>query len=369
MGRQTVEVARESSVGVDGLCAHSNITLLEEQIRILHPRFCAVLDPAAAKALKARTADTSTKVLSGLEGLTRMIEESEADIAFNSIMGRAGLEPTLTAIEKGMDVALANKETLVCAGTIVMQAARDKGVRILPVDSEHSAIFQCLFSGKREEVANIYLTASGGPFFGRRRAALTGVTKEQALAHPTWKMGQKISIDSATMMNKGFEVIEACHLFGVSADQVQVLVHRQSIVHSMVEFTDGCVIAQLGLPDMRSCIRYALTYPNRGTCPGPRLDLTAVGGVTFEKPDEQTFTLLPLARWAFAQGGLLPCVLNGANEAAVDLFLHEQIGFVQIFDIVERVVREYPNVQNPGLNDIVRADIQSRKLVRKVLQA
>ncbi|MCI8589523.1 MAG: 1-deoxy-D-xylulose-5-phosphate reductoisomerase [Clostridiales bacterium] len=365
VGRQTVDVARAYSVTVEGIAAYQNIHCLEEQIRLMHPRFCAVLHEEAAKDLSVRTADTDTKIVSGQEGLLQMIEASGADMAFNSIMGRAGLEPTLAAIHRGMDIALANKETLVCAGELVMQAAKENRVKILPVDSEHSAIFQCLLAGKREEVKRLILTASGGPFFGRTKDELRGISKEQALKHPTWSMGQKISIDSATMMNKGFEIIEACHLFGLSADKVDVIVHRESIIHSMVEFTDGCVMAQMGLPDMRSCIRYALFYPDRCVYQGESLDLTTLGKLTFYSPDEDTFSLLPLARRAFQTGGLLPCVLNAANEAAVDLFLHDQIEFMDIFDIVTKVVQTYPNSENPTLFEIMQADKEVRSAVKE----
>ncbi|MCI8332282.1 MAG: 1-deoxy-D-xylulose-5-phosphate reductoisomerase [Clostridiales bacterium] len=365
VGRQTVDVANSYSITVDGIAAYQNIACLEEQIRMLSPRYCAVLNEEAAKDLTVRTADTNTQILSGPQGLLHMIEESDADMAFNSIMGRAGLEPTLAAIHRGMDIALANKETLVCAGELVMQAAKENNVKILPVDSEHSAIFQCLLSGKREEVKHLLLTASGGPFLGRKKDELCGITKEQALKHPTWSMGQKISIDSATMMNKGFEIIEACHLFGVSADKVEVVVHRESVIHSMVEFTDGCVMAQMGVPDMRSCVRYALFYPDRCDYQGEGLNLAALGKLTFYAPDEETFTLLPLARQAYVAGGLLPCVLNAANEAAVDLFLHDKIGFTDIFDIVTRAVQTYPNQKAPTLAQIMQADQQVREAVKE----
>lgn len=366
VGTQAADVAREHKLTVDGICAARSVDTLEEQIREFHPRVCAVLDESAASELRVRVADTATQILAGTAGVLEMIDSSDADAAVNSIMGRAGLEPTLAAIGKGMNIALANKETLVTAGHIVMDVARKAGVAILPVDSEHCAIFQCLRAGEHDEVSRLILTASGGPFFGRKREELEAITVEQALAHPTWKMGAKITIDSATMMNKGFEVIEACHLFGVTPDEVDVVVHRESVIHSMVEFVDRSVIAQLAVPDMRMCVRYALTYPERAESAGEKLDFARIGRLTFASPDDENFPMLSLARSAFKKGGLIPCVLNGANETAVALFLDGKICFTDIFDLVKSVTEGYKNIDSPTLEQIAQADIESRNLVKKV---
>ena len=366
VGTQALDVARCNGVRVEGITAAKNSKEAEEQARAFGVSFCAMYDEDAAKDLKARLADTNIKVFSGTDGIVELIENSAADTAVNSITGIAGLKPTLAAIDKGMNIALANKETLVTAGDIVMSKAREKGVCVLPVDSEHCAIFQCLRCGGHKEVEKLILTASGGPFFGKTKDELSGITKEQALAHPTWKMGAKITVDSATMMNKGFEVIEAYHLFGVPADKIDVVVHRESIIHSMVEFCDGAVIAQLSVPDMRMCVRYALSYPERVTGNGKRLDLTEVSKLTFAKPDEKTFTLLPLAREAISLGGVVPCALNGANEAAVDLFLHEKISFTDIFTSVEKVALSFDSVPKPTIDDIFEADKISRIKTKEV---
>ncbi len=365
VGTQAADVARMHGLTVDGICASKNIALLEEQIREFKPRYCTVTDEASAKELALRVADTDTRILSGLSGVIEMIDLSDATVAVNSIMGRAGLEPTLAVIRKGMDLALANKETLVTAGEIVMSEARRAGVNVLPVDSEHCAIFQCLRAGNRDEVKRLILTASGGPFYGKSREELTEITVEQALAHPTWKMGAKITIDSATMMNKGFEVIEACHLFGVTPDEVDVVVHRESIIHSMVEFVDRSVIAQMAVPDMRMCVHYAITYPERGFSEGERLDLTKCGKLTFLPTDDKNFPMLNLARSSFKKGGLIPCVLNGANEAAVALFLDGKIRFTDIFDLVRDVTDNYSNILTPTLAEIAEADVRSRILLKE----
>lgn len=365
VGTQAADVARTHDLTVDGICAASNIKLLEEQIREFKPRFCAVMDERAAKELSAKVSDTDTHIFTGVEGVIEMIDRSDATVAVNSIMGRAGLEPTLAVIRNGMDLALANKETLVTAGDIVMAEAKRAGVNVLPVDSEHCAIFQCLRAGNRDEVKRLILTASGGPFYGKNREELTEITVEQALAHPTWKMGAKITIDSATMMNKGFEVIEACHLFCVTPDEVDVVVHRESIIHSMVEYVDRSVIAQMAVPDMRMCVHYALTYPERGVSHGERLDLTKAGTLTFLPTDDVNFPMLDLARESFRKGGLIPCVLNGANEAAVALFLDGKIKFTDIFDLVHHVTNNYKNIAAPTLEQIAEADVQSRILVKE----
>ncbi len=365
VGTQAADVARMHGLTVDGICAARNIALLEEQIREFKPRYCAVMDEMAARELSVKAADTDTRILSGVGGVIEMINLSDATVAVNSIMGRAGLEPTLAVIRNGMHLALANKETLVTAGEIVMAEANKAGINVLPVDSEHCAIFQCLRAGNRDEVRRLILTASGGPFYGKSREELTGITVEQALAHPTWKMGAKITIDSATMMNKGFEVIEACHLFGVTPDEVDVVVHRESIIHSMVEFVDRSVIAQMAVPDMRMCVHYALTYPERGVSHGERLDLTKVGTLSFLPTDDVNFPMLNLARESFKKGGLIPCVLNGANEAAVALFLDGKIKFTDIFDLVHHVTTTYKNIVDPTLAQIAEADEVSRILLKE----
>ena len=365
VGTQAADVSRSHSLNVDGICASTNIKILEEQIREFHPRYCAVVDVNAAKDLAVRVADTNTVVLSGIEGVVDMINLSDAEIAVNSIMGRAGLEPTLAIIRSGKDLALANKETLVTAGHIVMGEARKYGVNVLPVDSEHCAIFQCLRAGNKNEVSRLILTASGGPFYGKSFDQLSEITVEMALAHPTWKMGAKITIDSATMMNKGFEVIEACHLFGVSVENVDVVVHRESIIHSMVEYIDGSVIAQLAVPDMRMCVHYAMTYPNRGYSTAERLDFAKLGNLSFLPPDNENFPMLNLAREAFKMGGIIPCVLNGANEAAVSLFLNGKIKFTEISKLVKDITLNFNNINKPTLAEIAEADIRSRKLVNE----
>jgi len=355
IGRQAIDIARFNNWEVESICANSSIDILEKQIRLLAPKYCAVFDEKAAKLLKKAVSDCSTKIFSGEDGICSMIRNCESDIVINSIVGVAGLLPTLAAIDSGKDIALANKETLVCAGEIVMKRALEKGVKIIPVDSEHSAIFQCLRSGSRSELRRILLTASGGPFFGKSREGLESITVDQALAHPTWSMGRKITVDCATLMNKGFEIIEAVHLFGVPQEKVEVVVHRESTIHSMVEFNDGCVIAQLGSPDMRTCIQYALTYPERHESPVAALDFTKIRSLTFAEPDNETFILLPLARWAINQGGVLPAVMNGANEKAVALFLEGKIKFTDIFDIVSKITTEFINIKSPSVDDILEA--------------
>ena len=364
IGRQALDVAAFHGYRVDAIAAGRQIGLLEEQVRQFHPRFCAVADERAASDLKVRIADTDTKVLPGREGICAISGMTDADTVINSIVGRAGLLPTVSILEAGKKLALANKESLVCAGDLVMALAKEKGLPVLPVDSEHSAIFQSLLAGKKEEVRRILLTASGGPFFGKKREELENMTAEEALAHPTWSMGAKITVDSATLMNKGFEVIEAIHLFGVKPEQVEVVVHRESIIHSMVEFRDRGVIAQLGNPDMRHCIQYAVTYPDRLESPVRPLDLFEIGKLTFYRPDTETFTLLPLALQTMKEGGIRGAVLNGANEAAVALFLEGKITFNRISEYVERVTKDYPNIKEPTLEEIVSAGEEAERLVR-----
>ncbi len=366
IGRQSIEVARKHKIRVKALTARGDIARIEEQIREFSPETACVLDERKALELKERVKDTNTKIFGGEKAIEELAYEVKCDMVLNSIIGKAGLRPTLAAIESGKNIALANKETLVTAGSIVMERARQKGVSIIPVDSEHCAIFQCLEGYPSKQVNRIILTASGGPFFGKKRDELKNITPEMALAHPTWSMGQKITIDSATLMNKGFEVIEACHLFDIDVDKVDVVVHRESIIHSMVEYIDNAVLAQMGVPDMRTCIQYAITYPDRYEGLQERLDLAKVGKMTFAEADKETFVLLDLAYKSMRMGGLIPAVLNGANEEAVNLFLKGEISFCDIMDIVKDVVVNYKNIDTPTLEEIEEADMLSRSLVRKL---
>lgn len=341
VGLQAADVARAQNYDVRALCANNNYKMVEEQVREFGAKAAAMSDPAAASELKLRTRDLDVRIYSGQDGICQMIADTDADIAVNSIIGTPGLLPTLAVIDTGKDLALANKESLVTAGELVMAHARQSGVSVTPVDSEHSAIAQCLRSGESGEIKRLIITASGGPFFGKKRDELKNITREQALAHPTWKMGAKITIDSSTLMNKGFEVIEASHLFNVPGDMIDVIVHRESIVHSMVEYRDNSVIAQMSVPDMRLCVQYAVEGPRRCDAVIPHLDLTRIGSLTFTLPDEDTFIPLKLARLSLARGGVAPAVLHAANEVAVAAFLDGKIGFTDIFDILENVVREF----------------------------
>ena len=369
VGTQALDVAGRLNFPVDGICAHRNVDLVEEQARAHAVRFCAMADEAAAGELKIRLADAPTKVLSGTSGILDMIHESRAEIAVNSMLGEAGLLPTLAVIESGKQLALANKESLVVAGEVVMAAARTKGISIRPVDSEHCAIAQSLMAGQQKEVRKLLLTASGGPFFGKTRDELKDVRVKDALAHPTWQMGQKITIDSATMMNKGFEIIEAAYLFDVPQSNIDVVVHRESIIHSMVEYIDNSIIAQMSVPDMRHCIQHALTYPHREQGVIKPLSLTDVGRLTFAAPDEDTFVLLRLARECMQKGGAMPAVLNAANEIAVAAFLKDQVGFLDIFDLVEGAVMSLQTGADAHtLDEILDYDCLAREAVRSSLK-
>ena len=363
IGTQALEVARRDGYKIIALAAGSNIELLEAQAREFSPKIVAVFNEKSAEELKIKLKDTDIKVLSGIDGVCTAAQ-SEGDIVLNSIVGIAGLRPTLAAIEAGKDIALANKETLVTGGELVKRAAKEKNVKILPVDSEHSAIFQSLQGAPEGSIKKILLTASGGPFFGKTREELQNVTVKEALNHPNWSMGAKITIDSATLMNKGLEVIEAVHLFNLPADNIEVLVHRQSIVHSGVELSDGAVIAQLGTPDMRLPIQYALTYPERSNYAFEKLDLFKIGTLTFQKPDTETFRCLPLCIKAINQGGLAPTAVNGANEEAVRLFLEGRIKFLDIADLVEKALLSVQNKKEFDLNDILETDRLARECVR-----
>ncbi len=356
IGVQALEVAELMEFKIEALTANSRTDILEEQIRKFRPRLAAVADEKAAADLKVRVADTSTTVLSGAEGVEECAR-CGADSILNSIVGIAGLAPTLAAIEKGSNIALANKETLVAGGKIVMDSAAAKGVSILPVDSEHSAIFQSLqgYRGKNQ-IKRLILTASGGPFFGKTRQELENVTLAQALKHPNWSMGAKITIDSATMMNKGLELIEAAWLFGIKAENIDILVHRQSIVHSLVEYVDNSVIAQLGVPDMRIPIQYALTYPDRYPSPVKQLDLAQAATLTFERPDYETFSCINLCRKAFEKGGLYPAAVNAANEKANELFREGKIGFLDIPKAVEAAFDLVAPVYDYTLEEVFETD-------------
>ena len=369
VGEQALDVADKFGMDVRAISANKNFKRVEQQARKFQVSSVAMADESAAKELKVRLADTSVKIYSGDDGICQMIAAEKSDVVLNSIIGEAGLMPTLATVESGTRLALANKESLVVAGEIVMKAAREKNVEILPVDSEHCAIYQCLKSGKSKEVKRILLTASGGPFFGKTTDELRNITVGQALAHPTWKMGAKITIDSATLMNKGFEVIEAVHLFGVPADRIQVVVHRESIIHSMVEYIDNSVIAQMSVPDMRLCAQYAITYPERCEAVIDELDLFEVSRLTFAKPDSDTFALLAYAIDCIGKGGALPAVLNAANEIAVAEFLKGNMGFYKITESVCSVVDKMRSAKNVHtLDGIIECDREARRLARAELR-
>ena len=365
IGRQTLEVARELGLTVAALTANSSVDLIEQQAREFCPRLAVLYDEAAAAELRERLRDTKTQVLPGMEGLLAAATAEDADTVVTAVVGMIGLKPTLAAIEQGKRIALANKETLVCAGTLVMDAAEKFGAEIVPVDSEHSAIFQCLQGcAERSEIKRLILTCSGGPFRGMKREEAAVKTREDALRHPNWTMGPKITVDCATLMNKGLEVIEAMRLYRLPLRQVSVVVHPQSIVHSMVEFCDGVILAQLGTPDMRLPIRYAMTYPKRGENPAPPLDLLNSPPLTFMEPDREVFPCLRLAEEAAEQGGTACAILNGANEEAVRLFLEQKIGFYDISDLVAEVRAMVPTVQSPSLEDILTADREARAALK-----
>lgn len=370
VGEQAIDVALKNNIKVNAICAHKNVRRVEEQARALKVSVCAMADETAAKELRIALADTPTRVLSGMDGICEMIATpfDVDEVVVNSVIGEAGLKPTLATLGAGKKLALANKESLVCAGDFVMKLAREKNLEILPVDSEHSAIFQALRSGAKKEIKRILLTASGGPFFGMTRDQLADITVERALAHPTWSMGAKITIDSATLMNKGFEVIEAVHLFDVTPEQIEVLVHRESIMHSAVEYIDNSVIAQMSVPDMRLCVQYALTHPHRTDAVISQLDLTKVAKMTFAKPDTETFVLLQLALDSISKGGAVPAVLNAANEVAVDAFLHKQLSFTGIFDVVAKTVACLPDAASiASVEEVFAFDAAARRVANELL--
>ena len=345
--------------------------MLENQVRKFKPEFCVVYDENNANSLKVKIKDTNTKILSGMDGINFISSHEKTDYVINALMGQIGLGPTLTAIKSKKNIGLANKETLVAAGDIVIKEAKKYGVSILPIDSEHCAISQCLIGEEHNEIDKLILTASGGPFYGKNKDELKNVTVADALCHPTWKMGKKITIDSATMMNKALELIEACHLFNVPPENIDIIIHRESIIHSLVQFKDKSIKAQMSLPDMKMCIQYCLTCGNNGKreksmC--KELDLTEIGRLTFTKPDDETFIFPELARYTIKEGGTLPAVMNAANEAAVELFLKEKISFLNIFDIVYNAVHvwKHKNIENPDINDIIESseDIK-RQIISK----
>lgn len=373
VGLQAVDVAIKHGVRVDALSANRSVKKTEELIRALKPQACAMADESSASDLAVRVKDLPVKIYAGADGICEMIAETPPDcerqVVLNSILGQAGLAPTMATLQAGKQLALANKESLVVAGELVMPLARQQGIDILPVDSEHCAIYQCLRSGNPKEIKRIMLTASGGPFYGYTREQLESVDLQKTLAHPTWNMGAKITVDSASMMNKGFEVIEAVHLFGVRPEQVEVTVHRESIIHSAVEYIDNNVIAQLSVPDMRSCVQYALTHPYRTEAAIEQLDWFKLGKLTFSRPDLETFTLLQLAFDCIGKGGALPAVLNAANEVCVAAFLQEKLSFCGMMDTVGAVVADLESAANAHtLEEILAYDQAARELAAKHLR-
>lgn len=357
IGTQTLDVVRANGdIQVLGISAGRNIKKLEEQAREFSPRLVAVWDEKAAEDLRIRLQDMDIKIVSGMDGLLELASMDETEILVTAIVGMLGIRPTIQAIRSGKDIALANKETLVTAGHLIMPMAEKYGVKILPVDSEHSAVFQALNGEERKEIQKLLITASGGPFRGRKRADLESVTLADTLKHPNWVMGQKITVDSATLVNKGLEVMEARWLFDVDLDQIQVVVQPQSVIHSMVEFKDGGIMAQLGTPDMRLPIQYALYYPHRRYLDGERLDFAKLGQITFEEPDMETFLGLPMAIQAAREGGSMPTVFNAANELAVRKFLHEEIRFLDIYDIIGQSMERHKKMESPDLDEILAVE-------------
>lgn len=364
IGTQTLEVARANKdIKIAALSAGRNIKLLEAQIREFQPRLAAVWEEKDAQALRTAVRDLDVKIVSGMDGLLEVCTLPEVEIVVTAIVGMIGIRPTIAAIRAGKDIALANKETLVTAGHLIMPLARQCGVRILPVDSEHSAIFQSLNGENPQQIHKLLITASGGPFRGRKKEELKNVRVEDALKHPNWSMGQKITIDSATLVNKGLEVMEARWLFGMDLDQIQVVVQPQSVIHSMVEFVDGAIIAQLGTPDMKLPIQYALYYPERRFLSGDRLDFARLAQITFEEPDTDTFLGLPLAYRAARAGGSMPTVFNAANERAVSKFLHREIGFTDIYEIITECMEAHQIRQNPSVEEILEAEQATYEMI------
>ncbi len=368
IGTQTLEIVRnQPDLQVVSLAAGTNTALMEQQIREFRPRMAAMWSEEAAADLAARVADIDVKIVSGMDGLLEISTLEEAETLVTAIVGMIGIRPTIAAIEQGKTIALANKETLVTAGHLIMPLAKKHGVSILPVDSEHSAIFQSLHGESRERVSKIILTASGGPFRGRKKEELGAMTIEDALKHPNWSMGKKVTIDSASLVNKGLEVMEARWLFDVPLEQIQVVIHPQSIIHSAVEYVDGGIMAQLGMPDMKLPIQYALFYPDRRALPGKRVDFFALGQLTFEEPDTETFRGLWLAYEAARTGGSLPTVFNAANEKAVSLFIQRKIGFLQIPELIEQSMGHHKVIENPSVEEILQAEAETYEYIKQVM--
>ena len=364
IGTQTLEIVRENpDLAVKGLAAGTNVALMERQIREFVPETAVMWTEEAAQELRARVKDLPVRVLCGMDGLLELAAMEGYEILVTAVVGMIGIRPTIAAIESGKTIALANKETLVTAGHLIMPLAEKHGVSILPVDSEHSAIFQSLNGEDRNRLSRILLTASGGPFRGKSRAELAGMRVEDALKHPNWSMGKKITVDSSTLVNKALEVMEARWLFGVGLDQIQVVVHPQSIIHSAVEYVDGAVIAQLGLPDMKLPIQYALFYPDRRPMKGDKLDLFAAGSLTFERPDTETFRGLALGLQAAREGGSMPTVFNAANERAVSLFLNRKIGFLDIAELIEACMEHHRRVEDPDVDEILAAEAETYEYI------
>lgn len=368
IGTQTLEIAEhDADINIVALSALKNEDLLEAQARKFMPELVCICDESKYNSLKLRLADTSVKVVCGEDALSEVSCHPSADMVLTSVVGNVGLIPTINAIKSKKRILLANKETLVTGGEIIMPLSQEYGVDIIPVDSEHGAIFQCLQGENRTKISKILLTCSGGPFYGRTAEQLMNVTVSDTLKHPKWSMGAKITVDSATLMNKGLEMLEAHWLFDVDIDNIEVYIHRQSIVHSMVEFVDNSVIAQLAVPDMKLPISYAVNYPNRGTAVCEKLDLFSIGTLTFEKPDTSTFRCLDLAVRAYKEGGIIPAVMNGANEVAVDAFLNGKLGFLQIADVVEEVMNTVPNT-SVSVENICKGDARSREASAEIIE-
>lgn len=368
IGTQAIEVAKALGIRVSAISGNNNIDLLEKQIRELKPKIAAVYDEKNAKILKNAVKDTATKILSKIDGLCEVASCAESDLVITAVSGMIGLLPTLSAIEAKKDIALANKETLVVAGEYVMNAAKEKNIKILPVDSEHSAIFQCLECCKNKNlIKKLILTASGGPFFGKSKKELEHVTLSQALNHPSWKMGSKITIDSATMMNKGFEIIEAMHLFGIPEDKIDVVIHPQSIVHSMVEYVDNSIIAQMGTPSMKNPISYAITYPSRKYTSVPELNLSKLKNISFFEPDYDTFESIKICKEAVKRGGASTAIINAANEEAVRLFLEGKIKFTEIINLIKKTKESIQITQVNSVNEILSADKIARNFIKSII--
>ena len=364
IGRQTLDVANRLGLSVCALTAGSHVDRMAEQCRAFRPKLAVMATQELAEQLAQRLADLPIEIRFGADGLLAAASMPEADTVITAVVGMVGLEPTLAAIQAGKRIGLANKETLVCAGELVMHAAEQYGAEIIPVDSEHSAIFQCLAGCRdRSQIRRLILTCSGGPFYGKRREALAYVPRADALRHPNWRMGPKITVDCATLMNKGLELMEAMHLYRLPAEQVDIVIHRQSVVHSLVEYRDGAILAQLGSPDMRLPIQLALTWPDRVPCPAPELDLLTCGPLTFDRPDLETFPCLKLAMEAAKAGGTAGAVLSGANEVAVGLYLLDQVGFYDIYNLVKQAMDAVPFVKKPSLDQILAADRLAREAV------